>query len=112
MAGAVPHPRGDPPAVSPVLGRLRAFAALLGGGQRPSPTGAMKRGVAPLWPGCGGRRFWPLCWGRFPLARKGNADRDASQLDVLRWQCVQEVKKTNGSITFKDTLTKSQGDGP
>ncbi len=37
---------------------------------------------------------------------------DASQLDALRWQCVQEVKKTNGSITFKDTLTKSQGDGP
>lgn len=31
MAGAVPHPRGGPPAVSPVLGRLRAFAALLGG---------------------------------------------------------------------------------
>ena len=33
---------------------------------------------------------------------------DASQLDALRWQCVQEVKKTNGAITFKDTLTKSQ----
>ena len=35
---------------------------------------------------------------------------DASQLDALRWQCVQEVKKTNGAITFKDTLTKSQGE--
>lgn len=34
---------------------------------------------------------------------------DASQLDSLRWQCVQEVKKTNGTITFKDTLKKSQG---
>ena len=27
---------------------------------------------------------------------------DASQLDALRWQCVQAVKKTNGSITFKN----------
>ena len=27
-----------------------------------------------------------------------------SQLDDLRWRCVQNVKKTNGSITFKDTL--------
>lgn len=35
---------------------------------------------------------------------------DASQLDALRWQCVQEVKKTNGSVTFKDTLTKNQGE--
>ena len=26
------------------------------------------------------------------------------QLDDLRWRCVQNVKKTNGSITFKDTL--------
>ena len=34
---------------------------------------------------------------------------DASQLDALRWRCVQEVKKTNGSITFKDTLAKNQG---
>ena len=34
---------------------------------------------------------------------------DASQLDALRWQCVQEVKKTNGTITFKDTLKKGQG---
>ena len=31
---------------------------------------------------------------------------DTSQLDDLRWRCVQEVKKTNGSVTFKDTLTK------
>ena len=29
---------------------------------------------------------------------------DESQLDALRWRCVQSVKKTNGSITFKDTL--------
>lgn len=36
---------------------------------------------------------------------------DASQLDDLRWRCVQEVKKTNGAITFKDTLDK-QKDGP
>ena len=34
---------------------------------------------------------------------------DSSQLDALRWQCVQEVKKTNGTITFKDTLAKNQG---
>ena len=27
-----------------------------------------------------------------------------SQLDDLRWRCVQNVKKTNGSITFQDTL--------
>ena len=33
---------------------------------------------------------------------------DASQLDALRWRCVQEVKKTNGTITFKDTLAKNQ----
>jgi len=36
---------------------------------------------------------------------------DASQLDALRWRCVQDVKKTNGTITFKDTLTKNQGEG-
>ena len=36
---------------------------------------------------------------------------DASQLDALRWRCVQEIKKTNGAITFKDTLGK-QKDGP
>lgn len=35
---------------------------------------------------------------------------DSSQLDQLRWQCVQEVKKTNGTITFKDTLTKNHGE--
>jgi len=35
---------------------------------------------------------------------------DASQLDALRWRCVQEVKKTNGTITFKDTLAKNQGE--
>ena len=35
---------------------------------------------------------------------------DSSQLDALRWQCVQEVKKTNGTITFKDTLVKHQGE--
>ena len=33
---------------------------------------------------------------------------DSSQLDALRWRCVQEVKKTNGTISFKDTLTKNQ----
>ena len=27
-----------------------------------------------------------------------------SKLDDLRWRCVQNVKKTNGSITFQDTL--------
>ena len=35
---------------------------------------------------------------------------DVSQLDDLRWQCVQEVKKTNGAITFNDTLTQNQGE--
>ena len=29
---------------------------------------------------------------------------DDSQPDDLRWRCVQNVKKTNGSITFQDTL--------
>ena len=33
---------------------------------------------------------------------------DVSQLDDLRWQCVQEVKKTNGAITFNDTLKNNQ----
>ena len=33
---------------------------------------------------------------------------DSSQLDALRWRCVQEVKKVNGTISFKDTLTKNQ----
>ena len=27
-----------------------------------------------------------------------------SQLNDLRWRCVQNVKNTNGSITFQDTL--------
>ena len=35
---------------------------------------------------------------------------DSTQLDALRWRCVQEVKKTNGAITFKDTLKKNQGE--
>ena len=35
---------------------------------------------------------------------------NTDQLDALRWQCVQEVKKTNGSITFKETLEQSQGE--
>lgn len=35
---------------------------------------------------------------------------DASQLDALRWRCVQEVKKTNGSITFKDTLKQHESE--
>ena len=35
---------------------------------------------------------------------------NTSQLDALRWQCVQEVKKTNGSITFKETLKENQGE--
>ena len=29
---------------------------------------------------------------------------------IYNTQCVQEVKKTNGSITFKDTLKKHEGD--
>lgn len=29
---------------------------------------------------------------------------DDTQMDRLRWQCVQEVKKSNGSITFKDVV--------
>lgn len=35
---------------------------------------------------------------------------NTDQLDKLRWQCVQEVKKTNGSITFKETLQQNQGE--
>ena len=35
---------------------------------------------------------------------------NTGRLDDLRWQCVQEVKKTNGTITFNDTLTKNQGE--
>ena len=36
---------------------------------------------------------------------------DESQLDDLRWRCVQNVKKTNGSITFKDTLREYDNGG-
>ena len=36
---------------------------------------------------------------------------DNSQLDDLRWRCVQEVKKTNGSITFKDVLKREDNGG-
>ena len=36
---------------------------------------------------------------------------DDSQLDDLRWRCVQNVKKTNGSITFKDTLREHDNGG-
>ena len=35
---------------------------------------------------------------------------DVSQLDDLRWRCVQEIKKVSGTISFKDTLEK-HGDG-
>ncbi len=35
---------------------------------------------------------------------------DSSQLDALRGRCVQEVKRTNGTINFKDTLLKNQGE--
>ena len=31
---------------------------------------------------------------------------NASRLDNLRWRCVQEIKKVNGTIPFKDTLEK------
>ena len=33
---------------------------------------------------------------------------DTSRIDNLRWECVQEVKKTNGAITFNDTLKNNQ----
>lgn len=33
---------------------------------------------------------------------------DASQMDRLRGQCVQAVKKSNGSISFKDTVQERQ----
>ncbi len=36
---------------------------------------------------------------------------DDSQLDALRWRCVQEVKKTNGGISFKDTLARNDNGG-
>ena len=32
-----------------------------------------------------------------------------NRLDDLRWQCVQEIKKVNGTISFEDTLAKNQG---
>ena len=35
---------------------------------------------------------------------------DVSQLDDLRWRCVQEIKQVNGTISFKDTLAKNQGE--
>ena len=35
---------------------------------------------------------------------------DVSQLDDLRWRCVQEIKKVNGAISFKDTMAKNQGE--
>ena len=35
---------------------------------------------------------------------------DNSQLDQLRSPGVQEVKKTNGGISFKDTLKKHEGE--
>ena len=34
-----------------------------------------------------------------------------SRLDDLRWRCVQNVKKTNGNITFQDTLREHSGGG-
>ena len=36
---------------------------------------------------------------------------DDSQLDELRWRCVQNVKKTNGSISFKETLREQDNGG-
>ncbi len=36
---------------------------------------------------------------------------DDSQLDDLRWRCVQEVKKTNGGIKFKDVLQEHDSGG-
>ncbi len=34
---------------------------------------------------------------------------DSSQMDRLRGQCVQAVKRSNGTITFKDTVQERQG---
>ncbi len=34
---------------------------------------------------------------------------NADDLDRLRGQCVRDVKKSNGSITFKDTVTFQNG---
>ena len=36
---------------------------------------------------------------------------DDSRLDDLRWRCVQEVKKTNGGIKFKDVLQEHDNGG-
>ena len=36
---------------------------------------------------------------------------DNSQLDDLRWRCVQEVKKINGGISFKDILREHDNGG-
>ena len=36
---------------------------------------------------------------------------DDSQLDDLRWRCVQEVKRTNGGIKFKDVLQEHDNGG-
>ena len=35
---------------------------------------------------------------------------NTSRLDNLRWQCVQEIKKVNGTISFEDALAKNQGE--
>ena len=35
---------------------------------------------------------------------------NTSRLDNLRWRCVQEIKKVNGTISFEDTLAKNQGE--
>lgn len=35
---------------------------------------------------------------------------DADQLEQLRGRCVRDVKRTNGSITFKDALEYQQGE--
>jgi len=34
---------------------------------------------------------------------------DSSQMDRLRGQCVQAVKRSNGTITFKETVQERQG---
>ncbi len=36
---------------------------------------------------------------------------DDRQLDALRWRCVQNVKKSNGSITFKDVVQEKKYGG-
>ena len=33
---------------------------------------------------------------------------NVSRLNDLRWRCVQEIKKVNGTISFEDTLAKNQ----